>query len=39
MKAPDLHPDLDPELASIVPDLNPDVIAMLRETMRPGRTK
>ncbi|MCH1436375.1 MAG: alpha/beta hydrolase [Acidimicrobiales bacterium] len=32
MRAPDLHPDLDPELASIVPDLNPDVIAMLRET-------
>ncbi len=32
MNAPDLHPELDPEVASIVPDLNPDVIALLRET-------
>lgn len=32
MKAPELHPDLDPELASIVPDLTPEVIALIRET-------
>lgn len=28
--APDLHPELDPDLASIVPDLNADMLPMLR---------
>ena len=32
MQAPDLHPDLDPELAALVPDLDAEVVAMLRET-------
>lgn len=32
MIAPDLHPDLDPAMATLVPDLTPDVITMLRET-------
>ncbi|MEO0495102.1 MAG: alpha/beta hydrolase [Actinomycetota bacterium] len=30
MNAPDLHPDLDPALAEIVPDFNPDVLPLLR---------
>ncbi|MEM9463743.1 MAG: alpha/beta hydrolase [Actinomycetota bacterium] len=32
MKAPDLDPALDPAVAAIVPDLDPTVIALLRET-------
>ena len=32
MSAPALHPDLDPEMAGLVPDLTPEVVAMLRET-------
>jgi hypothetical protein len=27
MNAPELHPDLDPALASIVPDFTPDVLS------------
>ena len=30
MNAPELHPDLDPELAEIVPDFTPEVLPRLR---------
>ena len=30
MNAPELHPDLDPELAEIVPDFTPEVLSRLR---------